>query len=395
MSLNVITKTIELPDGRQITIETGKLAKQADGSVVVRMGNTVLLATVVSNKEANEGVDFLPMSVDYQEKFASSGKIPGGFLKREGRLSDYEILISRLVDRALRPLFPGDYHAETQVMISLISADGDDMPDALAALAASSALAVSDIPFDGPISEVRVARIEDKFVVNPRRSELEKADLDIIVAATDENIMMVEGEMLEVSEDTMLEALKVAHDAIKIHCKAQKELAVETGKTEKRVYNHEVNDESLAAQVKADLYDKVYKVYNSQIKNKALRAESLKSIRDEYINALPEDTDINIDLLKKYYHDVEKEAARNVVLNEKVRMDGRAFDEIRPIWSEVDYLPMPHGSAVFTRGETQSLSTVTLGTKLDEQMIDSALTKGTNKFMLHYNFPGFSTGEAR
>ena len=332
MSLNVITKTIELPDGRQITIETGKLAKQADGSVVVRMGNTVLLATVVSNKEANEGVDFLPMSVDYQEKFASSGKIPGGFLKREGRLSDYEILISRLVDRALRPLFPGDYHAETQVMISLISADGDDMPDALAALAASSALAVSDIPFDGPISEVRVARIEDKFVVNPRRSELEKADLDIIVAATDENIMMVEGEMLEVSEDTMLEALKVAHDAIKIHCKAQKELAVETGKTEKRVYNHEVNDESLAAQVKADLYDKVYKVYNSQIKNKALRAESLKSIRDEYINALPEDTDINIDLLKKYYHDVEKEAARNVVLNEKVRMDGRAFDEIRPRW---------------------------------------------------------------
>ena len=395
MSLNVITKTIELPDGRQITIETGKLAKQADGSVVVRMGNTVLLATVVSNKEANEGVDFLPMSVDYQEKFASSGKIPGGFLKREGRLSDHEILISRLVDRALRPLFPGDYHAETQVMISLISADGDDMPDALAALAASSALAVSDIPFEGPISEVRVARIEDKFVVNPRRSELEKADLDIIVAATEENIMMVEGEMLEVSEDTMLEALKVAHDAIKVHCKAQKELTVEVGKTEKRVYSHEVNDEALAAKVKADLYDKVYKVYNSQIKNKALRAESLKSIRDEYIDALPEDSEVNIDLLKKYYHDVEKEAARNVVLNEKVRMDGRAFDEIRPIWSEVNYLPMPHGSAVFTRGETQSLSTVTLGTKLDEQMIDSALTKGTNKFMLHYNFPGFSTGEAR
>ncbi|MCB0497643.1 MAG: polyribonucleotide nucleotidyltransferase [Cyclobacteriaceae bacterium] len=395
MSLNVINKTIALPDGRQITIETGKLAKQADGSVVVRMGNTVLLATVVSNKEANEGVDFLPMSVDYQEKFASSGKIPGGFLKREGRLSDHEILISRLVDRALRPLFPGDYHAETQVMISLISADGDDMPDALAALAASSALAVSDIPFEGPISEVRVARIEDKFVVNPRRSELEKADLDIIVAATEENIMMVEGEMLEVSEDTMLEALKVAHDAIKVHCKAQKELTVEVGKTEKRVYSHEVNDEALAAKVKADLYDKVYKVYNSQIKNKALRAESLKSIRDEYIDALPEDSEVNIDLLKKYYHDVEKEAARNVVLNEKVRMDGRAFDEIRPIWSEVNYLPMPHGSAVFTRGETQSLSTVTLGTKLDEQMIDSALTKGTNKFMLHYNFPGFSTGEAR
>lgn len=395
MSLNVINKTIELPDGRQITIETGKLAKQADGSVVVRMGNTVLLATVVSSQDAREGVDFLPMSVDYQEKFASAGKIPGGFLKREGRLSDYEILISRLVDRALRPLFPGDYHAETQVMISLISADGEDKPDALAALAASSALSVSDIPFDGPISEVRVARIDDKFVVNPRRSELEKADLDIIVAATEENIMMVEGEMLEVSEDAMLEALEIAHDAIKVHCKVQKELTVEVGKTEKRVYNHELNDEALAAQVKADLYDKVYKVYNAQIKNKAERGEALKSIRDEYIDALPEDTEVDIDLLKKYYHDVEKEAARNVVLNEKVRMDGRAFDEIRPIWSEVNYLPMPHGSAVFTRGETQSLSTVTLGTKLDEQMIDSALTKGTNKFMLHYNFPAFSTGEAR
>lgn len=395
MSLKVINKTIELPDGRQITIETGKLAKQADGSVVVKMGNTVLLATVVSNKEANEGVDFLPMSVDYQEKFASSGKIPGGFLKREGRLSDYEILISRLVDRALRPLFPGDYHAETQVMISLVSADGEDMPDALAALAASSALSVSDIPFDGPISEVRVARIDGKFVVNPRRTELEHADLDIIVAATEENIMMVEGEMKEVSEDDMLEALKLAHDAIKVHCRVQKELTVETGKSEKREYNHETNDEALAAQVKKDLYDKVYKTYNAQIKNKAERSETLKAIRDEYIDAIPEDSEINIDLVKKYYHDVEKEAARNVVLNENKRMDGRAFDEIRPIWSEVDYLPMPHGSSVFTRGETQSLSTVTLGTKLDEQMIDSALTKGSNKFMLHYNFPAFSTGEAR
>jgi len=395
MSLNVIKKTIELPDGRQITIETGKLAKQADGSVEIRMGNTVLLATVVSSKDAREGVDFLPMSVDYQEKFAANGKIPGGFLKREGRLSDYEILISRLVDRALRPLFPNDYHAETQVMISLISADVDDMPDALAALAASAALSVSNIPFQGPISEVRVARIDGKYIVNPKRSELEKADLDIIVAATEENIMMVEGEFKEVSEDAVLEALKVAHDNIKLHCQAQKQLTIETGNVEKREYNHETNDVELAESVKKDLYDQVYKVYNSQIKNKTERGDMLKSIRDEYIAALPEDTDVDINLLKKYYHDVEKDAARNVVLNEKVRMDGRAFDEIRPIWSEVDYLPMPHGSAVFTRGETQALATVTLGSKLDEQMIDSALNKGFNKFMLHYNFPAFSTGEAR
>jgi polyribonucleotide nucleotidyltransferase len=395
MSLNVIKKTIALPDGRQITIETGKLAKQADGSVEVRMGNTVLLATVVSNKDAREGVDFLPMSVDYQEKFAANGKIPGGFLKREARLSDYEVLICRLVDRALRPLFPSDYHAETQVMISLISADQDDMPDALAALAASAALSVSDIPFQGPISEVRVARIDGNFVVNPKRSELENADLDIIVAATEENIMMVEGEFKEVLEADLLDALKVAHDNIKLHCQAQKELTIESGNVDKREYNHETNDEDLAKKVAKDLYDQVYAVYNSQIKNKAERSDKLKAIRDGYIDALPEDTEVNIDLLKKYYHDVEKDAARNVVLNEEVRMDGRAFDEIRPIWSEVDYLPMPHGSAVFTRGETQSLSTVTLGSKLDEQMIDSALNKGFNKFMLHYNFPAFSTGEAR
>ncbi len=395
MSLNVIKKTIALPDGRQITIETGKLAKQADGSVEVRMGNTVLLATVVSNKDAREGVDFLPMSVDYQEKFASNGKIPGGFLKREARLSDYEVLICRLVDRALRPLFPSDYHAETQVMISLISADPDDMPDALAALAASAALSVSDIPFQGPISEVRVARIDGEFKVNPKRSELEKADLDIVVAATEENIMMVEGEFKEVSESDLLDALKIAHDNIKLHCKAQKELTIETGNEEKRTYDHETNDEDLAKTIASDLYDKVYEVYNAQIKIKAERGEKLKAIRDEYIDALPEDNEVNIDLLKKYYHDVEKDAARKVVLNENVRMDGRAMDEIRAIWSEVDYLPMPHGSAVFTRGETQSLSTVTLGSKLDEQMIDSALNKGFNKFMLHYNFPAFSTGEAR
>ncbi len=395
MSLNVIKKTIALPDGRQITIETGKLAKQADGSVEVRMGNTVLLATVVSNKDAREGVDFLPMSVDYQEKFAANGKIPGGFLKREARLSDYEVLICRLVDRALRPLFPSNYHAETQVMISLISADQDDMPDALAALAASAALSVSDIPFQGPISEARVARIDGEYKVNPSRSELEKADLNIIVAATEENIMMVEGEFEEVAEADLLEALKIAHDNIKLHCQAQKELTIETGNVEKRTYDHEVNDEDLAKKVAADLYDKVYAVYNAQIAKKAERSEQLKAIRDEYIDALPEDTEVNIDLLKKYYHDVEKDAARNVVLNENVRMDGRAMDQVRPIWSEVDYLPMPHGSAVFTRGETQALSTVTLGSKLDEQMIDSALNKGFNKFMLHYNFPAFSTGEAR
>ncbi len=395
MSLNVIKKTIALPDGRQITIETGKLAKQADGSVEVRMGNTVLLATVVSNKDAREGVDFLPMSVDYQEKFAANGKIPGGFLKREARLSDYEVLICRLVDRALRPLFPNNYHSETQVMISLISADQDDMPDALAALAASAALSVSDIPFQGPISEVRVARIDGKYVVNPKRSELENADLNIIVAATEEHIMMVEGEFEEVAEADILDALKIAHDNIKLHCQAQKELTIETGNVEKRDYDHEVNDEDLAKTIAKDLYDKVYAVYNSQIAKKAERSEQLKAIRNEYIDALPEDSEVNIDLLKKYYHDVEKDAARNVVLNENVRMDGRAMDEIRPIWSEVDYLPMPHGSAVFTRGETQSLSTVTLGSKLDEQMIDSALGKGFNKFMLHYNFPAFSTGEAR
>jgi polyribonucleotide nucleotidyltransferase len=393
--MNIINKTITLADGRTITLETGKLAKQADGAVVVRMGNTVLLATVVSGQDAREGVDFLPLSVDYQEKFASAGKIPGGFLKREGRLSDYEILTSRLVDRALRPLFPGDYHAETQVMISMLSADGGVLPDALAALAASAAISVSDIPFDGPIAEVRVSRIDGKFVVNPGQEENAKADLDMMVAATMDNIMMVEGEMKEVSEDDMLEALQIAHEAIKLMCQVQLEMTKEAGKTEKRTYNHEENDEALAQQVSADLYDKVYAVYNRQIKVKAEREQALKAIRDEYIDALPEDPEVNIDLLKQYYHDVEKKAARAMVLNEQVRMDGRAFDEIRHIWSEVGYLPMPHGSAVFTRGETQSITSVTLGTKLDEQMIDSALLKDYNQFILHYNFPAFSTGEAR
>ena len=393
--MNIINKTITLADGRSITIETGKLAKQADGSVEVRMGNTVLLGTVVSGKDAREGVDFLPLSVDYQEKFAAAGKIPGGFLKREGRLSDYEILTSRLVDRALRPLFPGDYHSETQVMISLLSADGEVIPDSLAALAASAAISVSDIPFDGPIAEVRISQINGEFVINPGLEANKEATLDMMVAATYENIMMVEGEMSEVSEETMLEALKFAHEEIKKMCVAQKELTKETGNEEKRTYNHEDNDEDLKAQVKKDLYDKAYAVYNQRIANKAERSEALKAVRDEYLESRADEEDLNVDLVKKYYHDVEKEAARNMVLNEQIRMDGRQFDEIRPIWSEVDYLPMPHGSAVFTRGETQSISSVTLGTKLDEQLIDSALVKDTNPFILHYNFPAFSTGEAR
>ncbi|HHL52052.1 MAG TPA: polyribonucleotide nucleotidyltransferase, partial [Flammeovirgaceae bacterium] len=393
--MNIIKKTITLADGREIIIETGKLAKQADGAAEVRMGNTVLLATVVSTQEAREGVDFLPLSVDYQEKFAAAGRIPGGFLKREGRLSDYEILTSRLVDRALRPLFPSDYHAETQVMISLLSADGKVLPDALAALAASAALSVSDIPFDGPIAEVRVSQIDGKFVINPGQEENERATLDMMVAATYDNIMMVEGEMSEVSEETMLEAMQVAHEAIKQMCLVQQELTKEAGKEEKRTYDHEEKDEALKEEIKKALYDKVFEVYMRQIKNKAERSEAIKAVLEEYLESRADEEDLNVALVKKYFHDVQKEAARNMVLEKGIRMDGRAFDEIRPIWCEVDYLPMPHGSAVFTRGETQALTSVTLGTKLDEQMIDSALLKDYNRFILHYNFPGFSTGEVR
>jgi polyribonucleotide nucleotidyltransferase len=395
MKPTVITRTCKLPDGREITIETGKLARQADGSVVLRMGNTMLLATVVSSHEPVEGADFLPLSVDYQEKFASTGKIPGGFLKRESKLSDYEVLISRLVDRAIRPLFPDDYHAETQVMIYLMSGDANAVPDSLAAFAASSALAVSDIPFNGPISEVRVARIDGKFVINPTMAEKAKADIDLIVAASIENILMVEGEMKEVSEDDMLEALKLAHEAIKEQCKLQIEFAKAAGKTEKRTYSHENNDEKLREELWKLLYDKAYGHANLRTVNKSLRAEGFSKIIDEYIAALPEDSTVDKDLVKKYYHDIQKKAARNLVLNEGVRLDGRKTNEIRPIWSEVDYLPSPHGSAVFTRGETQSLTTVTLGTKLDEQMIDGAMIEGSNKFILHYNFPGFSTGEVK
>ncbi len=395
MNSTIVTKTCKLPDGREITVETGKLARQADGAVVVRMGNTMLLATVVANQTHKDGTDFLPMSVDYQEKFAATGKIPGGFLKRESRLSDYEILISRLIDRAIRPLFPDDYHAETQIMIQLISGDPNALPDSLAAFAASAALSVSDIPFQGPISEVRVARVDGKYIINPTLEQKEKADLDFIVAASIENILMVEGECKEINEEDMLQALKLAHEAIKVQCELQIELTKATNKTVKRVYNHEVKDEAFKAELHSLLYDKVYAVARQQLTNKHQRSELFGKIVEDYVASLPEDTTVNKDLVKKYYKDIQKKACRDLVLNEKVRLDGRKTNEIRPIWSEVDYLPMAHGSAIFTRGETQSLSTVTLGTKLDEQMIDGAMFSGSNKFILHYNFPSFSTGEVK
>ncbi|TDK42744.1 polyribonucleotide nucleotidyltransferase [Algoriphagus formosus] len=392
---NLITKTITLQDGREISIETGALAKQADGSVVVRMGKAMLLATVVSKKEAGEGVDFLPMSVDYQEKFAASGKIPGGFLKREGRLSDYEILISRLVDRAIRPIFPDDYHADTQIAITLMSSDEDVLPDALAGLAASAALAVSDIPFNGPISEVRVAKIDGQLVINPSPSDLEKATLEFIVAGSLDYILMVEGEADEISEDEMVEALQFAHEEIVRHCQVQVELTKAVGKEQKREYNHEKTDPALFDKMKAELYDKLYDVVSKQIANKTERTELVKAIKDEFIESLGEDHEFEASLIGPYFHKIHKEAARNLTLNEKKRLDGRKLDEVRPIWSVVDYLPSAHGSAVFTRGETQSVTTCTLGTKMDEQMVDGAVLSGYNKFFLHYNFPGFSTGEVK
>ncbi|MEO3406124.1 polyribonucleotide nucleotidyltransferase [Mucilaginibacter sp. CAU 1740] len=394
MSLNVIKKVIDLGDGRTIEIETGKLAKQADGSVVIKMGDTMLLATVVSSPEAKEGVDFLPLSVDYQEKYAATGRIPGGFLRREARLSDYEVLISRLVDRALRPLFPEDYHADTQVMISLISADKDIMPDALAGLAASAALSVSDIPFNGPISEVRVAKIDGQLVINPTLSQLANATLEFIVAGSEHDINMVEGESKEIQEAELVEAIKFAHAAIKVQCLAQKELTIEVGKTEKRVYSHEHSNEDLKKAIYAATYDQVYAIA-SAASAKEERGAKFKEVRDAYIETLGEIDDITKGLAKKYYHDVEYDAIRNLVLDEGKRLDGRTTTQIRPIWSEVGYLPSAHGSAVFTRGETQSLTTVTLGAKDDEQMIDGAFINGYQKFLLHYNFPGFSTGEVR
>ncbi len=395
MSFNIIQKHISMPDGKEIQIETGKLAKQADGAVVVRSGNMMLLATVVANKEAKEGVDFLPLSVDYQEKFASNGRIPGSFLKREARLSDYEILISRLVDRALRPTFPDDYHADVQVLINLISADSEVLPDAFVGLAAAAALAVSDIPFNGPISEVRVAKINGEYKVNPSVSELAGASLELIVAANENDILMVEGEGDEVSETEMLEALKIAHEAIKLQCSALKELTVAVGKTEKRAYSHETHDEELRAELWKNYYEKYLSVAKLANPKKEDRKAGFKAIVDEYIASLPEDHTVNLSLAKVYLHDIEKEAARQLVLQERYRLDGRKLNEIRKITCEVDYLPTPHGSSVFTRGETQSLTTVTLGTKMDEQIVDQPMTQGYNKFMLHYNFPGFSTGEVK
>jgi polyribonucleotide nucleotidyltransferase len=391
----IIEKTIDLGNGRTITLETGKLARQADGSVLLRMGKTMLLATVVSAKEAKEDTDFMPLSVEYKEKYASSGRFPGGFMKRESKPSDYEILISRLVDRVLRPLFPDNYHAETFVTINLISADKDIIPDALAGLAASAALAVSDVPFNGPISEVRVARINGKFIINPTATELRDSDIDLMVGATYDNIMMVEGEMKEVSEADMLEALKVAHDAIKLHCKAQMEFAEEVGSTVKREYSHETNDEALRKKVWDETYEKCYQVARNLSADKHNRAEAFEEVLKEFLAQFTEENPVDEMMVKRYYHEVHKEAARRLVLDENVRLDGRKPDEIRQILCEIDPLPATHGSALFTRGETQSLTTVTLGTKLDEKIIDEVLNKGTEKFTLHYNFPPFSTGEAR
>ena len=395
--MNIINKKIELSDGSVIEIETGKLAKQADGSVVVKMGGTMLLAAVTCAKEAKEDVDFMPLQVEYKEKFAAAGRFPGGFMKREGKATDAEILTARLVDRALRPLFPDDFHAEVYVTVNLISAEKDIQPDALAGLAASSALAVSDIPFNGPISEVRVARINGQFVINPNFSQMADADIDIMVAATLDNIMMVEGEMKEVSEADMLEAIKFAHEEIKKHCRVQMELMEEKGTVVKRTYCHEENDEDLRAAVKQYAYDKCYAIAKAGT-SKQERTEAFENLAEECFAALvpdEEEREAKKMMLARYYHDVEKSAMRNMILDEGIRLDGRNTEQIRPIWCEVDYLPCAHGSAIFTRGETQSLSTVTLGTKMDMKELDEVLVQGTEQFVLHYNFPPFSTGEAK
>ncbi|QZE14346.1 polyribonucleotide nucleotidyltransferase [Halosquirtibacter laminarini] len=392
-----VVKTIDLGDGREISIETGKLAKQADGSVVVRMGDTMLLATVVSSTEAKDDVDFMPLTVDYREKFSAAGRFPGGFTKREGRPSDDEILVARLVDRALRPLFPSDYHAETAVMISLLSVGEGDMPDALAGLAASAALAVSDVPFETYISEARVARIGGSFVINPTYDQLQEADLDIMVGATYDNIMMVEGEMDEVSEKEMLDAIKFAHQSIRLQCTAQAELA-ETLSVVKREFCHEQSDEALLALVNEQCYSKCYEVASRGLADKHKRSQLFSEIKEEFVSSYTEgkeDSEINNFLINKYFHDVHKDAVRRCILDEGQRLDGRKTTEIRPIWGEVDYLPRVHGSAVFTRGETQSLTSVTLGTKSDEKIIDNATLQSRERFLLHYNFPPFCTGEAR
>ena len=394
-NMNIITKTIPLRDGRTIEIETGKLAKQADGAVVLKMGKTMLLATVVAAKEAKEGTDFMPLSVEYKEKYASAGRYPGGFLKREGRPNDSEILVSRLIDRALRPLFPEDYHAEVFVNVTLISADKNIMPDALSGLAASAALAVSDIPFNGPISEVRVARVEGELKINPSFEELRRSDVDIMVAGTLDNIMMVEGEFKEVSEAVMLEAIKFAHDEIKTHCRAQLELMEEVGKTVKIEYSHEENDGELKAAVHNYCYDKCYDIARNP-SSKQERTMAFEAVKEEFLATIPEEErEAKTAMVERYCHAVEKEAVRNLILDDKVRLDGRRTDEIRPIWCEVDYLPATHGSAIFTRGETQSLTTVTLGTRLDMKEVDEVLVEGSEQFVLHYNFPPFSTGDAK
>ena len=400
--MNVITKTIQLPDGRTITIETGKVAKQADGSVMLRMNNTVLLATVCAAKDAVPGTDFMPLQVDYREQYAAAGRFPGGFTKREGKASDNEILTSRLVDRVLRPLFPSNYHAEVFVNVMLLSADGVDQPDALAGFAASAALACSDIPFECPISEVRVARVNGEYVIDPTFEQMKEADMDIMVGASAENIMMVEGEMKEVSEQDLLGALKAAMDAIKPMCELQSELSKELGKDVKREYDHEVNDEALRERMNKELYQPAYDV-TKQALEKHQRAEAFEKIlndfKEKFLAEVPEDSEISKEeydaMMDRYYHDVERDAMRRCILDEGIRLDGRKTTDIRPIWCEVSPLPMPHGSSIFTRGETQSLTTVTLGTKLDEKLVDDVLDKSYMRFLLHYNFPPFCTGEAK
>ena len=400
--MNVITKTIQLPDGRTITIETGKVAKQADGSVMLRMNNTVLLATVCAAKDAVPGTDFMPLQVDYREQYAAAGRFPGGFTKREGKASDNEILTSRLVDRVLRPLFPSNYHAEVYVNVMLFSADGVDQPDALAGFAASAALACSDIPFECPISEVRVARINGEYVIDPTFEQMKEADMDIMVGASAENIMMVEGEMKEVSEQDLLGALKAAMAAIKPMCELQAELSKELGKDVKREYDHEVNDEELRERMNKELYQPAYDV-TKQALEKHARAEAFEKIladfKEKYAAEHADMTEDELEekyaMMDRYYHDVERDAMRRCILDEGIRLDGRKTDEIRPIWCEVSPLPMPHGSSIFTRGETQSLTTVTLGTKLDEKLVDDVLDKSYQRFLLHYNFPPFCTGEAK
>ena len=394
--MNIINKKIELPDGRVIEIETGKLAKQAAGSAVVKMGGTMLLATVTCAKEVKEGTDFMPLTVDYREKYYAAGRFPGGFLKRESRPSDYEVLIARLVDRPIRPLWPDDFHLEVFVNINLISAEKDIQPDALAGLAASAALASSDLPFGGPVSEVRVSRIDGQFVINPGFAANEKADLDLMVAATEENIMMVEGEMKEVSEHDMLEAIKFAHEEIKKHCRVQKELMKELGTdVSKRDYPHDEEDEALRTAVREACYDKCYALAKSAAP-KHEREDGFEAIKAEFLATLSEeDQEAKAEMVDRYYHAVEKEAMRNMILDEGCRLDGRRTDEVRPIWCEVDYLPCAHGSAIFTRGETQSLASVTLGTKLDMKEMDEVLIQEDQQFVLHYNFPPFATGEAK